>query len=65
MDWIANAAIHRMTQAGVKVATWASVLAEVMDDWRSEHGMMPGGVLGEHTSCRWVSNSFMQASGQD
>jgi len=60
---IADAAIHRMTQAGVKVATWASVLAEVMDDWRSEHGMALGGVLGEHTSYRWVYNSFLKANG--
>ncbi len=61
---VADVAIHRMTQAGVKVATWASVLAEVMDDWRSEHGMALGGVLGEHTSYRWVYNSFMQANSQ-
>jgi len=59
---VADAAIYRMTQAGVKVATWASVLAEVMDDWRSEHGMALGGVLGEHTSYRWVYNSFLQAN---
>jgi len=58
---VGEAAIHRMTQAGVKVATWASVLAEVMDDWRSEHGMALGGVLGQHTSYRWVYNSFLQA----
>jgi len=60
-DSVANASIHRMTQAGVKVATWASVLAEIMDDWRSEHGMELGGVLGDHTSYRWVYNSFLQA----
>ena len=48
--------------AGVKVATWASVLAEVMDDWRSEHGAALGGVLGAHTSYRWVYSSFLQAS---
>jgi len=62
---VTDAAMHRMTQAGVKVVTWASVLAEVMDDWRSEHGMALGGVLGEHTSYRWVYNSFLQASGQN
>ncbi|KXF82831.1 isochorismatase family protein [Enterovibrio coralii] len=61
---VAEASIHRMTQAGVKVATWASVLAEVMDDWRSEHGLALGGVLGEHTSYRWVYNSFLQANSQ-
>jgi len=59
---VADAAMHRMTQAGVKVATWASVLAEVMDDWRSEKGMELGGVLGQHTSYRWVYNSFLQAN---
>jgi nicotinamidase-related amidase len=59
---VADASIHRMTQAGVKVATWASVLAEVMDDWRSEKGMELGGVLGQHTTYRWVYNSFLQAS---
>lgn len=59
---VADAAIHRMTQAGVKVATWASVLAEVMDDWRSENGMELGGVLGQHTTYRWVYNSFLQAN---
>lgn len=59
---VADAAIARMTQAGVKVATWASVLAEVMDDWRSEHGMELGAVLGDHTSYRWVYDNFLQAS---
>jgi len=59
---VADAAIHRMTQAGVKVATWASVLAEVMDDWRSEKGMELGSILGQHTSYRWVYHSFLQAS---
>ncbi|WP_259397784.1 isochorismatase family protein [Pseudoalteromonas sp. SR43-7] len=62
---VTDAAMHRMTQAGVKVVTWASVLVEVMDDWRSEHGIALGGVLGEHTSYRWVYNSFLQASGQN
>ena len=59
---VAQASIHRMTQAGVKVATWASVLAEVMDDWRSEKGLELGGILGQHTSYRWVYNSYLQAS---
>ncbi|WP_085297639.1 isochorismatase family protein [Cognaticolwellia mytili] len=59
---VADAAIHRMTQAGVKVATWASVLAEVMDDWRSEKGMELGAVLGQHTTYHWVYNSYLEAS---
>ena len=47
---VQEVSMHRMTQAGVKVATWASVLAEIMHDWRSPKGMELGGVLGEHTS---------------
>ena len=59
---VQEAAMHRMSQAGVKVSTWASVLAEIMNDWRSEKGMELGGVLGSHTSYGWVYNSFMTAS---
>ena len=54
-----EAAIHRMTQAGVKVVTWASVLAEIMDDWRSPKGQELGGVLAEHTSYGYVYQSFV------
>jgi nicotinamidase-related amidase len=42
--------LHRLTQAGVKVTTWASVLAEIMNDWRSEHGSALGEVLATHTT---------------
>ena len=42
--------IHRLTQAGVKVTTWASVLAEIMNGWRSEHGEALGQVLADHTT---------------
>lgn len=56
---VLEASIHRMTQAGVKVVTWASVLAEVMDDWRSEKGMELGAVLAQHTSYRWVYQSYL------
>ncbi len=42
--------LHRLTQAGVKVTTWASVLAEIMNDWRSEHGSALGEVLSAHTT---------------
>ena len=59
---VQEAAMHRMSQAGVKVSTWASVLAEIMNDWRSEKGMELGGVLGGHTSYGWVYNSFITAS---
>jgi len=61
---VQEATLHRMTQAGVKVATWASVLAEIMHDWRSPKGMELGGILGEHTSYSWVYSGFMAASRQ-
>lgn len=58
-ETIQRAAMHRMTQAGVKVSTWASVLAEIMNDWRSPKGQELGQVLGSHlTSYGWVINSF-------
>ncbi|MCC2523703.1 isochorismatase family protein [Vibrio coralliilyticus] len=51
--------IQRLTQAGVKVTTWASVLAELMNDWRSEHGEALGQVLAEHTTkYGYVMNSY-------
>lgn len=56
---IREAAMHRMSQAGVKVATWASVLAEIMKDWRSPHGAKLGEVLATHLhTYGWVLNSF-------
>lgn len=60
-ETVRDAAMMRMTQAGVKVTTWAAVLAELMHDWRSEKGMELGGVLGEHTSYQWVYDSFLAA----
>ncbi|NOH53952.1 isochorismatase family protein [Vibrio coralliilyticus] len=51
--------IQRLTQAGVKVTTWASVMAELMNDWRSEHGEALGQVLAEHTTkYGYVMNSY-------
>lgn len=47
---VQQATLHRLSQAGVKVTTWASVLAEVMNDWRSEHGGALGEVLANHTT---------------
>ncbi len=38
--------MHRMTQEGVKVSTWASVLAEIMNDWRSPKGAGTRGSVG-------------------
>ncbi|GAA5446107.1 putative hydrolase YcaC [Microbulbifer sp. NBRC 101763] len=61
---VMQAAMHRMSQAGVKVATWSSVLAEIMDDWRSEQGMELGEILAQHTTYRWVYNSYLSATNQ-
>ncbi|MBL4602983.1 MAG: hypothetical protein JKY84_09560, partial [Emcibacteraceae bacterium] len=46
-------------QAGVKVSTWASILAEIMQDWRSEKGAELGGILADHTSYGWVYSSYL------
>lgn len=59
---VQEASLHRMSQAGVKVSTWASVLAEMMNDWRGPKGMELGGVLGGYTSYGWVYTSFMSAN---
>lgn len=58
-DVTRDAAMLRMSQAGVKVTTWASVLAEVMNDWRFEHGYPLGGVLGGHTAYGLVYESYL------
>ncbi len=56
---IQEAAMHRMSQAGVRVSTWASVLAEIMNDWHTPKGNELGQILGGHlTSYGWVINSF-------
>lgn len=62
---VQEAAMLRMMQAGVKVATWASVLAEIMNDWRSPKGMELGKVLGDHLSYGWVVNSFIAHPGKN
>lgn len=59
-----DAAMLRLSQAGVKVTTWASVLAEVMNDWRANHGYQLGGVLGEHTSYSLVYESYLAGQPQ-
>ena len=43
-----------MSQAGVKVSIWASVLAEIMNDWRSPKVNDLGQALGGHLSYGWV-----------
>jgi nicotinamidase-related amidase len=53
-----DATMLRLSQAGVKVTTWASVLAEVMKDWRSELAYPLASVLGEHTSYGLIFESF-------
>ncbi|MEE9368496.1 MAG: isochorismatase family protein [Pontiella sp.] len=58
-DQVLQASMHRMSQAGIKVSTWASVLAEIMHDWRSEKGMELGGILANHLSYGWVYSSYM------
>lgn len=55
---VQESAMLRMSQAGVKVSTWASVLAEIMNDWRSPKGMEFGKVLADHLPYGWVMNSF-------
>lgn len=42
--------VQRLAQAGVKITTWASVLAELMNDWRSDNAEALGYVLANHTT---------------
>ena len=56
---IQQAAMHRMTQAGVKVSTWASVNAELMHDWRAPRATELGGVMADHLSYGWVYQSYL------
>ncbi len=56
---VLQASMHRMSQAGVKVTTWASVLAELMRDWRNPKGAALGQVMAGHLSYGWVVDSFM------
>ena len=53
---------QRLSQAGVKVATWASVNAELMNDWRDEKSIELGNVLGKFTSYGWAYESYLSAS---
>lgn len=57
--------VHRLTQAGVKVSTWASALAEMMHDWRTEKAYPLAGVLGEHTSYGLIYESFLAQQNQE
>ncbi len=57
--------IHRLAQAGVKVSTWASVLAEMMHDWRTEKAYPLAEVLAEHTSYGLVYESYLAQQKQE
>ncbi|BDD07009.1 isochorismatase family protein [Aureibacter tunicatorum] len=57
--------VQRLAQAGVKVSTWASALAEIMHDWRSEKAYPLAGVLSEHTSYGLVYESFLATQNQN
>jgi nicotinamidase-related amidase len=59
-----DAAMLRMSQAGVKVSTWASILAEIMNDWRSKQGYPLGGVLGSHTAYGTVYEGYLATQAQ-
>lgn len=52
---------HRLSQAGAKVTTWASVNAELMHDWRDEKSMELGGVLGQFTAYGWIYESYISS----
>ncbi|PWJ45016.1 isochorismatase family protein [Sediminitomix flava] len=51
--------VQRLAQAGVKVSTWASALAEIMHDWRTEKAYPLAEVLASHTSYGLVYESFL------
>ncbi|KXX72627.1 isochorismatase family protein [Flammeovirga sp. SJP92] len=57
--------VQRLAQAGVKVSTWASALAEIMHDWRSEKAYPLAGVLSEHTSYGLVYESYLSTQKQE
>lgn len=63
-DMTRDATSLRLSQAGVKVTTWGSVLAEVMDDWRSPLGYPLGGVLGGHTAYGLVYENYLAQQAQ-
>lgn len=56
-----TAAIARMTQAGVKVATWTSVTAELQRDWALPVAQEAGQVLGQYLTAMGYLNDNMVA----
>lgn len=57
--------LQRLAQAGVKVSTWGSVLAEIMHDWRDLKAYELAGVLGQFTSYGWIYESFLAQQQED
>lgn len=51
--------VQRLSQAGVKVSTWGSALAEMMHDWRDPKAYEFAGVLGQYTSYGWIYESYL------
>jgi nicotinamidase-related amidase len=45
---VQQAAMHRMTQAGVRVTTWVAIAAELQHDWRRPTGEKLAAIMGEH-----------------
>ncbi len=45
---VQQAAMHRMTQAGVRVTIWVAVAAELQRDWREPTGEKLAAIMGEH-----------------
>ena len=45
---VQQAAMHRMSQAGVRVTTWVAVAAELQRDWRLPTGEKLAAIMGEH-----------------
>jgi len=45
---VQQAAMHRMTQAGVRVTTWVAIAAELQGDWRRPTGEALAVIMGEH-----------------
>ncbi len=56
--------IHRLAQAGVKISTWASALAEMMQDWRTDKAYPLAAVLAEHTSYGLIYESYLATQTQ-
>lgn len=56
---VQEATMHRLSQVGAKVTTWAGVLAEIMHDWRDEKGMELGTVLANNTPYGYVYANYL------